>query len=64
MNVETTNCYNNIGGSCEDIGNLELALSNYEKGLNITLKILGEMNVETANCYNNIGGVYDSKGHY
>ncbi len=64
MHPDTADSYNNIGALYQNQKKYELALINYQRSLEIKIKLLGEMHPCTADSYNNIGFVYYHQEKY
>lgn len=62
--ADTSACLNNIGLMYQNKGAFVLALQNYNRALNISLKVFGEEDTATATDYSNIGSIYSHMGDY
>ena len=56
--------YNNIAIFYKEHGKFDEALVEYQKRLDIMIRVLGHEHLDVDKTYNNIACVYDSKGKY
>ena len=56
--------YHNIGVVYQKKGDLENALLQYQRALEIRTRVFGSEHSSVADTYNNMGSVYDSQGRY
>lgn len=50
--------YETLGRSYDALGDYTIALTNYQKAMELTKKISGEDSIDMARCFNLIGGIY------
>jgi tetratricopeptide (TPR) repeat protein len=61
---DVANSFNNIGIVYEKKGDLENALVQHQKALEIRTRVFGSDHLDVAKSYNNIGNVYNRQGKY
>lgn len=62
--ADSATCLNSMGEVHNKKVEYDKAIENYNRALEIRLKIFGEEHPDTATTYNDIGSVYNSKGDY
>ncbi|MCP4349779.1 MAG: tetratricopeptide repeat protein [Desulfobacterales bacterium] len=55
---------NNLGEAWREKGEYDRAIGYFEKALDISLKVFGNIHLNIAAIYNNLGRAWDSKGEY